>query len=145
MSATGEAPLILVVDDDDLVREWIGEVLRGAGYRVAEAEGGVQGLAIAQEQSPALMVLDMFMNGKEGLETILELRKAGGVTTVLAISGGPIVGYDALRAATAFGAKAVLAKPFSAETLLEQVRELTQSATGIRLQATVSLDEAARE
>lgn len=145
MSATGEAPLILVVDDDDLVREWIGEVLRGAGYRVAEAEDGVQGLAIAQEQSPALMVLDMFMNGKEGLETILELRKAGGVTTVLAISGGPIVGYDALRAATAFGAKAVLAKPFSAETLLEQVRELTQSATGIRLQATVSLDEAARE
>lgn len=144
MSATGEAPLVLVVDDDDLVREWIGEVLRGEGYRVAEAEDGTRGLAIAQERSPALMVLDMFMKGKEGLETILELRKSRCAIRVLAISGGPIPGYDALNAATVFGAEAALAKPFSAEKLLEQVRELTQGAAATRSDATVSREEAAR-
>lgn len=144
MSATGEAPLILVVDDDDLVREWIGEVLRGEGYRVVEAEDGVQGLAIAKTRSPALMVLDIFMKGKEGLETILELRKAQCATRVLAISGGPILGCDALRAATVFGAEAALAKPFSAEILLEQVGVLTQGAAATRSDATVSHDETAQ-
>jgi DNA-binding response OmpR family regulator len=144
MSATGEAPLILVVDDDDLVRAWIVKVLREGGYRVAEAEDGKQGLAIARRQAPAVVVLDMFMMGKEGLETILDLRKECLATRVLAISGGPSCGYDVLKVATLLGAGAALAKPFSEQMLLERVRELVQGSAATRLDAAISDGESAQ-
>jgi|CXWL01.1.fsa_nt_gi CheY-like chemotaxis protein len=144
MSTIGEAPLILVVDDDDLVREWIGEVLRDGGYRVAEAEDGAQGLAIVRRQAPAVMVLDIFMKGKEGLETILELRKERCATRVLAMSGGPVRGYDVLQAAKVFGAEAALAKPFSAQMLLDRVRELAHGSTATRPDAAIAPGETAR-
>ena len=124
MRPQGAAPLILVVDDDPLVRRWVCTVLEEEGYRVTEAGDGDQALTIIRRDGPVAAVLDVFLSGKEGLETILELRKERHPVKVLAMSGGPISGYDVLKVAKMFGADEALAKPCSAEMLLERVARL---------------------
>ena len=124
MRPQGAAPLILVVDDDPLVRCWVCTVLEEEGYCVAEAGDGNEALAIIRRDGPVAVVLDVYMPGKEGLETILELRKERYPIKVLATSGGPIDGYDVLKVAKLFGAADVLAKPYSAVTLVERVAQL---------------------
>lgn len=128
MNSIEPRPLILVVDDEPMVREWVCAVLEEEGYRVAVAADGDQALVIIRQEAPVLMVLDMFMSGKEGLETIIELRKEHHSIKILATSGGPIHGFDVLKIARLFGAHAVFAKPFSAEVLLDEIAQaLNQS------------------
>lgn len=124
MNSIEPRPLILVVDDEPMVREWVCAVLEEEGYRVAVAADGDQALVIIRQEAPVLMVLDMFMSGKEGLETIIELRKEHHSIKILATSGGPIHGFDALKIARLFGAHAVFAKPFSAEVLLDGIAQV---------------------
>jgi DNA-binding response OmpR family regulator len=107
-----------------MVREWVCAVLEEEGYRVAVAADGDQALVIIRQEAPVLMVLDMFMSGKEGLETIIELRKEHHSIKILATSGGPIHGFDVLKIARLFGAHAVFAKPFSAEVLLDEIAQV---------------------
>lgn len=117
-------PLILVVDDDEQVREWLRIVLEEEGYRVAEAGDGNQAFKTIDREVPDLVVLDMLLPDKDGLETILQLRSERESVKILAISGQPIDAYDVFKVATTFGAHAALGKPFRAETLLEQVGSL---------------------
>lgn len=124
MNSIEPRPLILVVDDEPMVREWVCAVLEEEGYRVAVAADGDQALVIIRQEAPVLMVLDMFMSGKEGLETIIELRKEHHSIKILATSGGPIHGFDVLKIARLFGAHAVFAKPFSAEVLLDGIAQV---------------------
>jgi CheY-like chemotaxis protein len=124
MNSIEPRPLILVVDDEPMVREWVCAVLEEEGYRVAVAADGDQALVIIRQEAPVLMVLDMFMSGKEGLETIIELRKEHHSIKILATSGGPIHGFDVLKIARLFGAHAVFAKPFSAEVLLDEIAKV---------------------
>ena len=124
MNSIEPRPLILVVDDEPMVREWACAVLEEEGYRVAVAADGDQALVIIRQEAPVLMVLDMFMSGKEGLETIIELRKEHHSIKILATSGGPIHGFDVLKIARLFGAHAVFAKPFSAEVLLDEIAQV---------------------
>ncbi|MEY4526691.1 MAG: hypothetical protein RL768_410 [Nitrospirota bacterium] len=124
MNSIEPRPLILVVDDEPMVREWVCAVLEEEGYRVAVAADGDQALVIIRQEAPVLMVLDMFMSGKEGLETIIELRKEHHSIKILATSGGPIHGFDVLKIARLFGAHAVFAKPFSAEVLLDEIAQV---------------------
>ena len=143
MSPMEPRPLILVVDDEPLIRQWVCAVLEDEGFRVAVAADGDQALAIVRQEAPALMVLDVFLPGKEGLETILELRKEHHPIKVLATSGGPIHGYDVLKVARLFGAHAVLAKPYSAEVLLDQIAQvLNQSEPALCRPAGVASDGA---
>jgi DNA-binding response OmpR family regulator len=121
-------PLILVVDDEPAVRQWVCAILEKEGYHVAEAADGDQALAIVRRDNPAVMVLDVFLQGKEGLETILELRKEHHPIRILATSGGPILGYDVLTVARFFGAHAVLAKPYPAEVLLNRIAQVLNQA-----------------
>lgn len=117
-------PLVLVVDDDEQVRTWIRTVLEHEGYRVTEAEDGHQAVKVIQCEGPQLVILDMFLPGKDGLETILQLRKEQASVKLLAISGQPISAYDVFTVATAFGADETLGKPFSAEELVQRVKDL---------------------
>ncbi|MBI3806563.1 MAG: response regulator [Nitrospirae bacterium] len=120
-------PLILVVDDDVQARKWMQTVLEAEGYRVLEAGDGNEALAQYALHQPDLVVMDIYMPGKEGLETILQLSNHYLTVKVLAVSGNFYEGYDVGTLAKSFGAKGILPKPFSAKELLDQVETLLKT------------------
>jgi DNA-binding NtrC family response regulator len=114
---------IVVIDDESRYRRLIARVLTAAGHEVREAADGAQGLAMCLERTPQLVITDLVMPGMEGIETILHLSREHPGIKVLAISGAePASVY--LRAATALGASASLAKPFTVERLMAAVEAL---------------------
>jgi len=120
--------LILVVDDEAPVRATLRRVLTKAGYDVKEARDGAQGLAEVVRARPDLVICDILMPTKEGLETIRELRHAQPDLPILAISGGGRLGTtDFLRYAEQFGAAATLHKPFSPDEIITTVGHLLGS------------------
>lgn len=117
-------PAILIIDDDSHLRDSLRRTLRKGGYDVIEAADGGEGLKKMKERAPDVVLLDIFMPGKEGLETISDLRRANPSAHVIAMSGGgQRGGLDVLRVARMLGARRSLTKPFSPEQLLEAVRE----------------------
>jgi two-component system chemotaxis response regulator CheY len=117
-------PSILIIDDDDNLRDSLRRTLHKEGYTIMEANDGGRGL-IQLGQSPAdLILLDMFMPDKDGLETIMELRRMHPDVRVIAMSGGGFKGtVDVLHVAKKLGVRRTLSKPFTREQLLESVRE----------------------
>lgn len=115
---------ILVVDDDQSLRGWLRRILEDKGYLVEEAGDGNEALTCIRRNRPDLIVLDLYMPSKEGLEVIISLRSQLPSIKILAVSGEPIPGYDACRTAKNLGAHGTLAKPFDAETILEKIETL---------------------
>jgi DNA-binding response OmpR family regulator len=116
---------ILLVDDDPLVRASLADVLGEIGHDVSEAVDGNDGLAALTRDRFDLVVLDILMPGREGIETIREIRKQWAALPVLAISGGSRNRWcDFLQMATDFGATATLAKPFLAPEFVACVSRL---------------------
>jgi CheY-like chemotaxis protein len=111
-------PSVLVVDDDQAIREVIAEVLRDEGYEVRCAENGAQALReIHCEQPPDLVLLDLMMPVMSGWEVLEELQSNGTHSHI------PIVVVSAM---TAPGAHEHLAKPIDLERLLATVVRLTR-------------------
>jgi DNA-binding response OmpR family regulator len=117
---------ILIIDDDRQIRRLISRILRGAGHSVREASDGRCGLDLFTQAVPALVVTDLVMPDKEGIETIREIHDKNASIPILAISGASTSIF--LRAATAMGATAALEKPFGAGELLAVVTELLNAA-----------------
>ena len=116
---------ILVIEDDDSVRKLIRRILEGAGYTVLEAPDGVQGVQTYREQRPDLVLTDIFMPGKEGLETILELGLLDPEVRIIAVSGGGNMGIlNPLPMAAKLGALRTLSKTFSGKELVDLVEEI---------------------
>jgi len=116
---------ILLVDDDPLVRAALADVLNESGYEVAEAWNANEGLDALGRGHFDLVVLDILMPLREGLETLREIRKKWATLPVLAISGGDRTGWcNFLRMAEEFGADDTMAKPFGANDLLDHVTRL---------------------
>jgi DNA-binding response OmpR family regulator len=116
-------PKILVIDDDVMVRNTISKVLRHSGFEVIVAEDGVRGLASFRRDRPDLVITDIIMPEKEGIEIIIEMRREHPETKIIAVSGGGRIGNaDFLGMATSLGAAAVIAKPFLPEDLISQVK-----------------------
>ena len=113
---------ILVIDDDQAIRGAIRRILERDGHQVSEAENGERGLALFRAEGPELVVTDLIMPEKEGIETILELRALSPDVKILAMSGSDPVGR--LGDAEALGANASLAKPFSVDGLRAAVADL---------------------
>lgn len=121
--------IILVVDDDPTVRLIAGELLRGDDHAVIEAEDGDEALKIVSSIPVDLVVLDMLMPNKDGLETIIELRKHRPCIRILAISsGGRMEPGHLLRTAMVFGADECLEKPLRLETFASAVDRLLKTA-----------------
>jgi len=119
---------ILVIDDDEIVRDTLRLVLTGAGHQVALAGDGKAGLKAFSELSPDLVITDILMPEKEGMETIGDIRRITGATPIIAISGGGRIGnMDFLAAAQHFGADRTFAKPFEPDQVLDAVSELLQA------------------
>jgi CheY-like chemotaxis protein len=115
--------LVLVIDDDSQVRRMVRRILAQANHVIIEAEDGEAGMKSVRDERPALVITDLFMPRKEGIETIREIRRASPATKVIAISGSEIGPSGALYldAASKLGADMVLAKPFRSAELLAAV------------------------
>ncbi len=120
---------ILVVDDEEAIRLVLREALEYAGHEVVEAEDGVAGIEQYHCRRADLVILDILMPRKDGLETIQELRQADPAVKIIAISGGVRGGnVDSLAAARALGAQRTLAKPFRLHEMLEIVAAVLYEA-----------------
>jgi len=115
---------IFVIDDDPAMRRLLARILTGAGHRVREAADGAQGLAAFAAAPADLVICDIVMPDREGIETIRELRAAAPQLPILAISGSGGPGSVYLRSAVSLGASAALAKPFRAQELLAAIAPL---------------------
>ena len=118
-------PLILIIDDDDQLRGMLREMLERAGYEVADAPNGKEGIRLYRENPADLVVTDLIMPEKEGIETIIELRREFPDVKIIAMSGGGTIEAEKyLRMAKGLGAVRTLTKPIERKELLEAVREL---------------------
>lgn len=119
------AKRILVIDDEDLMRQVIREMLETEGYLVATAANGKEGLELYRRELPDLIITDIFMPEMEGLETIRALQQDSSKVKIIAISGGGDRGMTSfLSYAKRFGALRALEKPFLREDLIKSVREV---------------------
>lgn len=122
-------PKILLVDDDDAVREILRKALVSAGHEVEEAPNGVVALAAYRRQKSDVVITDLVMPEKDGLETIIELRRLDPAARIIAMSGGGRAlgpGQFYLESARLFGALEILAKPFNIAELLTAVSDVLQ-------------------
>lgn len=118
-------PQILLVDDDELLRKMLRITLVKMGYEVREAVNGVQALKLFEQQKPDVVLTDIVMPEKEGLEIIGELRRRDPAVKIVAMSGGGRGNsVDYLKIARVMGAKRVLVKPFSNDDMTRAIEEL---------------------
>ena len=116
-------PYILVIDDEPSIRELLSDVFSSAGFDVGVAESGLQGIRMVAARKPDLVVTDILMPDKEGLETILELKRALPDLPIFAMSGGSLGGpIDVLGMARQFGAMRVYPKPFDPFDMLQAIQ-----------------------
>src|SRR5258708_14521063 len=116
---------ILLVDDDEQFRCMLSESLSRAGYEVTEARDGREATQCYRDHPCDLIITDLIMPEKEGLETIAELRRNHPDVKIIAISGGSRHGsWDYLKMARAFAARQVLSKPFTRQEVLEVVTQV---------------------
>jgi len=120
---------IIVIDDDHDVRALIVWDLQAAGHEVRAAADGAQGLSLQRASPAELVVTDIYMPEKEGIETIRELKEQYPGLKIIAISGGGSA-YGSRASfstrelsvvATELGVAAVLQKPFASEELLRSI------------------------
>lgn len=124
--ATSGGPRVLVIDDDDFLRDIATRILTSAGYEVQAAGNGRQGLSLFDARPADIVITDILMPEVEGMATITALRRRPRPPKILAISGGGCRGRsDYLQWAEALGADAVLAKPFGMSALLGKMNELS--------------------
>jgi two-component system, chemotaxis family, chemotaxis protein CheY len=114
---------ILIIDDDKQVRDLLRQVLEEEGYTVITSHNGEDGLTRYRNQPADLIVLDILMPDKEGLETILDLRREFPQVKIIAMSGGSErAKLNLLDLAKRLGAQCTLHKPFQINTFTEMVR-----------------------
>ena len=129
--ATEQPPRqILVIDDDEQLREMLRRMLEYAGYDVVEACDGEEAMKLLRNREVDLVITDILMPNREGLEPIMELRRGRPQLPIIAISGGG--GWSGsssyLVTATKLGAAKTLAKPFTRQEILDAVAEVFAEA-----------------
>jgi DNA-binding response OmpR family regulator len=116
---------ILVIDDEPSVRELLYAMLIEEGYEVVQAADGKEGMRLFRESPADLVITDLIMPEKEGIETIMDLRREFPDVKIIAMSGGGIIqAEDYLGMARGVGAHRVFEKPFGVSDMLKAVREL---------------------
>jgi DNA-binding NtrC family response regulator len=116
---------ILVIDDDEQILHFLRTALEIEGYALRLASNGAEGILAYKCQPADLVLCDLFMDRKEGLETILELHRLFPQAKIIAMSGGGnLVPANFLDHAKKFGAVACLWKPFNRNLLLQTVQDV---------------------
>ncbi len=116
---------IILIDDDDVFRSMLSQTLEHFGYTVNQASNGKEGLKLLEREAADLVITDIVMPEKEGVEVLMELRERRPHLKIIVISGGgPGSAEDYLGIAKLLGASAALAKPFSNDALLATIEQL---------------------
>ena len=129
---------IIVIDDEEDIRNVLKEVLTRAGYEVNTAGNSDDGLELLRNDGADLVITDIIMPGKDGVKTAYDIRMEFPNTRIIVISGGgnltpmeyepsTIKTEAYLASASAAGADVTLAKPFDRKELLDAVNELVQA------------------
>ena len=122
---------VLVMDDESAMNEYITDILKPAGFDVFAALDGVTGQEALGAHDPHVVILDIFMPGKDGLEVLIELRHRRSSVPVLVISGKQqLLSDSSMGLAKQLGADEVLAKPFTPEELIDRVSRLARAGGG---------------
>jgi DNA-binding response OmpR family regulator len=116
-------PKILLIDDDLVVRTAMVQFLADLGYEVVVADDGERGLRLFRSEKPDLVITDIIMPEKEGIQTIVEMRREQPSTKIIAISGGGRIGNaDFLKVARSMGANDVIAKPVDPDDFAARIK-----------------------
>lgn len=116
---------ILIIDDDAQLSAMLKQLLERQGYSVATAPDGDKGINLYRREGARLIITDLIMPVKEGIETIAELVKSDPDVKIIAMSGGGRIKPDSyLNLAETFGAVRAFTKPIDREALLKTVTEL---------------------
>jgi DNA-binding response OmpR family regulator len=116
---------ILICDDDELYREIAGAAFSESGHNILFATNGDEALRVIAANAVDVLVTDLVMPGKDGLELIKDVRRAENPIAVLAMTAGLASLKDPLLiAASAFGADDVIQKPFRPMVLRQKVDAL---------------------
>ena len=122
---------ILIIEDDALLLRSLMVWFQQAGCSVFGAKDGVEGLAQFKQHRPHVVISEIVMPNREGVETIMAIKALAPSARILAISGGGRIGStDLLSLAHALGADAVMAKPFRSADIVGAVARLVQPAVG---------------
>jgi len=118
---------ILIIDDDAMIRDLLVNILEREGYETITAHCGKDGIKIYRENPVDLIITDLLMPEKDGIETIMELRQDSQNVRIIAMSGGGKIDPETyLQIAKTMGAIETIAKPFDRKELLKTVQELLE-------------------
>jgi DNA-binding response OmpR family regulator len=131
-------PSVLVIDDEQDVRDSIRQVLRRVGFDVTTAENGEAGIQAFYDRPPDVVIVDIIMPRSNGVEVIRKIRETYPGARIVAITGGgnfgpfgykpgTLVTEAYLASATESGADAVMTKPFHRTDLITLVRSLVKN------------------
>jgi len=127
---------VIFIDDEEDIRITLKEVFRRAGFEVEVASNGNEGMNLLREHGADLVVTDIIMPGRDGVETARSIRAEFPKTKIIVMSGGgnaASIGYEPaaitttayLASAAAIGADFTLTKPFDREELIKAAKKLT--------------------
>ncbi len=117
---------VLIVDDEEYVREMLQDLLESNGHRVALAADGEEGLTRFRVGRPQVVITDLLMPRKGGIRLIQEIQSFAPKTKIIAMSGGGKGGsFNFLGTARTFEGVRTLEKPFANDDLLAMIDELT--------------------
>jgi DNA-binding NtrC family response regulator len=117
---------ILIVDDEEMIRAVLSQLLTKDGYNILQAEDGVAAIKACAGQNVNLIITDLVMPGKNGIDLIMELKRSQGNIPIIAISGGGGIkgAFDYLSVAKLIGAQEIFPKPIDLEKLKNTVATL---------------------
>jgi excisionase family DNA binding protein len=121
------APLVLIVDDDPRIREFVRVNLEMDGFAVKEAGSAEEGLSALEAEPPDLILLDVMMPQVDGWEMLQRVRERHGVDSIQVIMFSGQVDDDATDQAAAGGAQAFVGKPFNPQELVTRAKDLLGS------------------
>jgi len=121
--------LVLIIDDDAAMRDMLRQTFERAGFEVELAVDGNEGIECYRRRRADVVVTDIIMPDREGIETMLEIKRHDPTAKVIAISGGGRTGAaDFLTLARKLGAQRSFAKPLDRRALVDAARELAAPA-----------------
>jgi excisionase family DNA binding protein len=122
----GAGPVVLIVDDDEGLREYVRTRLEAEGYAVREAASAEAGLQVLEEATPDLVLLDVMMPEVDGWEMLRLVQERHGVGTIPVVMFSGKADAPADEAASR-GAQGFIGKPFDPQELVDQTKQLLPS------------------
>ena len=122
--SSGVGPTVLIVDDDEKLREYVRVNLEMEGYTVREAGSAEEGLGVLEETTPNLVLLDVMMPEVDGWEMLQRVQERHGIGTIPVIMFSGKVDERAADEAASRGAQGFIGKPFNPQELIDQTKQL---------------------